>query len=136
MEMLTTHISWLAVLIGTVVSFMAGWLWYSPILFGTKWAEGVGVEMGTASDMPIGAMVFQGLGLLLLSWFIGVMSGANLTAVAVLGTLAFVALSYSGGLFTKKSAYARFVDAGYWIVSVIIMLIAHGLLGGSAPVVA
>lgn len=136
MEMLTTNISWLAVLIGAVVSFVAGWLWYSPILFGPKWAEGVGVEMGTASDMPVAAMGFQGVGLLLMSWFIGVMSGANLTAIAVLGTLAFVALSYSGGLFTKKSAYARLVDAGYWIVSLVIMLIAHGLLGASAPVAA
>lgn len=136
MELLTTNISWLAVLAGAVVSFIAGWLWYSPILFGPKWAEGVGVEMGTANDMPVGAMVFQGLGLILMSWFVGVMVAANLTAIAVLGTLAFVALSYSGGLFTKKSSYARFVDAGYWILALIIMIMAQSLLGGGAPVVA
>lgn len=134
MEMLTTNIGWLAVLAGAVASFMAGWLWYSPILFGPKWAEGVGVEMGTASEMPVGAMIFQGLGLFLMSWFIGVMTVANLTAIAVLGTLAFVALSYSGGLFTKKSSYARLVDAGYWILSLIIMIIAQSLLGGATSV--
>lgn len=133
MEMLTTNISWIAVLVGAVISFMAGWLWYSPILFGPKWAEGVGAEMGTASEMPVAAMVFQGIGLLLMSWFTGVMTAANLTAVAVLGTLAFVALAYSGGLFTKKSAYARFVDAGYWIVSLILMIIVQSILGGGAP---
>ncbi|MFK8034207.1 MAG: DUF1761 domain-containing protein [Hyphomicrobiales bacterium] len=134
MDMLTTNISWIAVLVGAVVSFMAGWLWYSPILFGPKWAEGVGVEMGRASEMPVSAMVFQGVGLLLMSWFIGALSAENLTAVAVLGTISFVALAYSGGLFAKKSAYARFVDAGYWIISLIVMVIVQSLLGGGVAV--
>lgn len=135
MDALTTNIGWLAVAVGTILSFLAGWLWYSPLLFGPKWAEGVRVEMGTANDMPIGAMVSQAIGLLLFSWFVGAMYGAELTILAVLGTLAFVALALSNGLFTKKSAYARFTEAGYWIVALIIMISCHTLLG-SSPVVA
>ena len=45
---LTTGVSWLAVIVGAAVAFLVGWLWYSPKLFGPKWAEGVGVQMGTA----------------------------------------------------------------------------------------
>ncbi|MGY8815021.1 MAG: DUF1761 family protein [Gammaproteobacteria bacterium] len=57
MSELTAGVSWIAVVVSFVVSFMLGWLWYSPMLFGKKWAEGVGVEMGDASTMPVFAMV-------------------------------------------------------------------------------
>ncbi len=130
MSELTTGVSWLAIIIGAVVSFLAGWLWYSPMLFGPKWAKGVGVEMGTANDMPFAAMAAQFIGLLLMSWFVGVTAVSDALATVVLATLAFTVLAYSGGLFTKKSAYARNVDAGYWIVAMVIMIASQGLIGG------
>lgn len=130
MSELTTGVSWLAVFAGAFLSFLAGWLWYSPMLFGPKWAEGVGVEMGTASDMPVAAMAFQLLGLLLMSWFVGVTAVSNALLTVILATLAFTVLAYSGGLFTKKSSYARNVDAGYWIVALVIMIASQGVIRG------
>jgi len=127
MEELTTGVSWLAVIVGAVVSFLAGWLWYSPKLFGPKWAEGVGVTTGTANDMPVGAMLSQINGLFLMSWFVGVTVASNALATVILATLAFVVLAYSGGMFAKKSLYARNVDAGYWIVSLVIMIVCQGI---------
>ncbi|MEO1159876.1 MAG: DUF1761 domain-containing protein [Pseudomonadota bacterium] len=128
MAELTTGVSWLAVVAGAVVSFLVGWLWYSPKLFGPKWAEGVGVEMASADEMPIGAMVSQMAGLFLMSWFVGVTAASDALSTVVLATLAFVVLAYSGGMFAKKSGYARNVDAGYWIVSLVIMIIFQGIL--------
>lgn len=128
MSELTTGVSWLAVIIGAVVSFLAGWLWYSPMLFGPKWAKGVGVEMGTASEMPFAAMAAQFIGLLLMSWFVGVTAATNALSTVILATLAFTVLAYSGGLFTRKSAYARNVDAGYWIIALLIMIGSQGLI--------
>ena len=130
MSELTTGVSWLAVIIGAAVSFLAGWLWYSPMLFGPKWAEGVGVEMGTAKEMPIAAMATQLVGLLLMSWFVGVTAASNALLTVILATLAFTVLAYSGGLFTRKSAYARAVEAGYWMVSLAIMILSQGLIRG------
>ena len=127
MAELTTGVSWLAVVVGAVVSFLAGWLWYSPKLFGPKWAEGVGVQMGTASEMPVAAMVSQIVGLLLMSWFVGVTAASDALMTVILGTLAFVVLAYSGGLFRKNSTYARNTDAGYWVVSLVIMIICQGI---------
>lgn len=127
MAELTAGVSWLAVVAGAVVSFLAGWLWYSPKLFGPKWAEGVGVEMGSANEMPVGAMVSQMAGLFLMSWFVGVTAVSNALSTVVLATLAFVVLAYSGGMFARKSSYARNVDAGYWIVSLVIMVICQGI---------
>ena len=124
---LTTGVSWLGVIVGAIVSFLAGWLWYSPKLFGPNWAEGVGVEMGTASEMPVAAMVSQMVGLLLMSWFVGVTAASDALLTVILGTVAFTVLAYSGGLFRKNSTYARNTDAGYWIVALVIMIICQGI---------
>ena len=124
---ITANVNWIAVVVGAVLSFLAGWLWYSPILFGPKWAEGVGVEMGTASEMPVAAMVTQIVGLLLMSWFVGVTAANEALLTVILATIAFTVLAYSGGLFTKKSTYARNVEAGYWVMSLIIMIIVQAV---------
>ncbi|MEM7024185.1 MAG: hypothetical protein AAF637_16585 [Pseudomonadota bacterium] len=83
--------------------------------------------MGAASEMPVGAMVSQGIGLLLMSWFVGVTAVSNALFTVILGTVAFTVLAYSGGMFSKKSGYARNVEAGYWLVSLVIMIICQGI---------
>ncbi len=125
---LLTGVNWIAVVAGAIISFLAGWLWYSPKLFGERWAEGVGVKMDAASAMPVGAMVSQAIGLVLMSWFVGVMAVSNLLLATILGTIAFVVLGYSGGMFTQKSAYARAVDAGYWILALVLMVLCQALI--------
>ena len=124
---LINGVSWLGVIVGAVVSFILGWLWYSPRLFGTKWAEGVGVELGSASSMPVAAMASQLIGLFLMSWFVGVTAASNALLTVILATIAFTVLAYSGGMFGRKSGYARNVDAGYWLVSLIVMVVCQGI---------
>ena len=36
MDEILMNVNWLAVVVGAVVSFVGGWLWYSPILFGNS----------------------------------------------------------------------------------------------------
>ena len=125
-------VNWLGVIAGTVVSFLAGWLWYSPKLFGTKWAEGSRVQLGNANEMPVGAMIAQVIGLFLMSGLVGVTMANNAVWTAILATLAFAILAYSGSMFSQKTAYARVVDFGYWIVSLVIMVICQSLFLGMA----
>lgn len=127
MNELINGVSWIGVIVGAVVSFLIGWLWYSPKLFGTKWAQGVGVELGDAAEMPVAALITNFFGLLLMSWFVGVTAASNALLTVILATLAFTFLAYSGGLFTKKSAYARNVEAGYWIVALVVMIVCQGV---------
>lgn len=124
---ITMGVSWLAVLAGAIVSFLVGWLWYSTRLFGTKWAEGVGVEMGSAESMPMGAMLLQAVGLLLMSWFVSVTAVSSLLLTVILGTLAFTVMAMSGSAFRGNSSYARYTDAGYWIVALVIMVLANAI---------
>jgi hypothetical protein len=127
---ITNGVSWLAVIAGAIVSFLLGWLWYSPKLFGTKWAEGSGVKLGTADSMPVAAMAAQGIGLLLMSWFVGVTANSNALFTVILATVAFTVLAFSGNTFSGKSIYARWVDASYWIASLIIMILSQGIFRG------
>ena len=127
MEELTAGVSWLGVVAGAVVSFLVGWLWYSPKAFGVKWAAGTGVELGTSSNMPIAALVSQAVGLFLMSWFVGVTAVSNALLTVILATVAFTVLGYSGGLFSRKSGYARNVDAGFWIICLVVMILCQGI---------
>ncbi len=127
MEELTAGVSWLGVVAGAVASFLVGWLWYSPKAFGKKWAEGAGVELGAASSMPIAAMVSQAAGLFLMSWFVGVTAVSNALLTVILATVAFTVLAYSGGMFGRKSGYARNVDAGYWVTCLVVMIVCQGI---------
>ena len=92
MTEITANVNWLAVIVGWVLAFLLGWLWYSPKLFGTKWAEGVGVELGSADKMPAAAWVTQALGLFLLACIVGVTAASNALLTFILIVAAIVVL--------------------------------------------
>ncbi len=123
-------VSWLAVIAGAILSFLLGYLWFSPKLFGPKWAAGSGVKLNTADQLPMVAMITQGLGLLLMSWFVGVTANSNALLTVILATVAFTVLQFSGNSFSGKDMYARLVDVGYWIASLVVMILTQGLLRG------
>ncbi len=64
---------------------------------GKKLAEGVGVEYGSPSQSLTGVMA----------------------------TVAFSVLGYSGGGFRRNSTYAGVVDIGFWILALVITIIAN-----------
>lgn len=130
MAELIQGVSWAGVIAGAIAAFLVGWLWYSPKLFGMKWAEGVGVRMGAANEMPAAAMISQFLGLFLVSWLVGVTAVSNALLTIILAVVGFSVLGYAGGLFRKNSAYARAVDAGYWVASGVVMVICQGIFRG------
>ncbi|MFV2034579.1 MAG: DUF1761 family protein [Halocynthiibacter sp.] len=127
MEEILNGVSWPGVVIGAIVAFLLCWLWFSPRLFGKGWAEGVGADPDSASEMPLGAMATQAAGLFLMSWFVGVTAVSNQLLTVILGTVAFAVLSYAGGMFSKKNGYARGVEAGYLISALAIMIISQAI---------
>ena len=128
MQELCADVNWIAVIVGAVAAFLVGWLWYSPMLFGKTWAAGNDLQLGSAQDMPVGAMVAQGIGLLLLSWFVGVTAVEGKLMTLILAVIAFGALNASGGLFTKKPGAVIGIDIGYWVVAAIVMILAQAIL--------
>lgn len=128
MESEFANVNWIAVILGAVVAFLVGWLWYSPKLFGTGWAAGSGVELGSAQSMPVFAMVSQLVGLFLLSLVVGVTATTSALMTAILAILAAATMTLSAGAFVKKSNYALGVDFGYIIVAGAVMIVCQGIL--------
>lgn len=128
METLLTDVNWLAVIVGAVLSFMLGWLWYSPKLFGNKWAEGVGINIQDGTG-PMGlSMLAQATGTFLLAWVIGVTETIGALSLAILIGLAIATLIKANGLFAQKSMYAIRTEAGFILAMVIVMILTHVLL--------
>lgn len=122
------NLNWIAIILGTVVSFLAGWLWYSPKMFGKGWAEGSRVELGSADSMPVFAMVAQVVALFLLALVIGITATTDSLFTAIFAILAAAAFVLSAGAFVRKTGYALTVDGFYIVISGIIMIAAQGIL--------
>ncbi len=125
MEAITTGVSWWAVGVSTVLSFMLGGLWYSPMLFGKKWAEGVGVEMGTGSTQPVPALVLQLLGTFLLAWIMGLADAIDAYPAAILIVLTITILLVAANLFSEHTLYASLVQGLFVVAMAIIMFICN-----------
>lgn len=54
-----TSAHYVAILLGAVASFIIGWLWYSPYLFGNIWAKehGSNQEKMKEGEAPVNALV-------------------------------------------------------------------------------
>jgi len=123
-----SSVNWLATGVGTVLAFLVGWAWYSPMLFGVKWAEGSRVDLNTADQMPVFAMVSQLLALLFLAIVIGITRISEDMITAVFAILAVATFNASSGAFVKKTSYAITVDFFYIIACGAVMIVCQGLL--------
>ena len=128
MSEITADVNWLAMIVGAVVAFLMGWAWYSPKLFGKKWAEGVGLSLDDPVKPPAMAMIFQALGTLGLAWVVAVTAKTDALMTIILIVITFVLIQISGGFFIKKSGYAIATDAGYIVAMAVIMFAAHVIL--------
>lgn len=116
-------VDWVGLIVGAVLAFVLGWAWFSPMLFGNQWAAGHGVQLNNASTMPMAAMGTQGLGLLLVAWFVALAEGAWwMIAMAALG---FAVLHLSNMLFGRKGPTLGYIKGGYWLASAVIMVIVQ-----------
>lgn len=124
-------INYWAVLVGAVVAMILGFIWYGP-LFGKKWAKLSGLSMDKMKPNPV-HMGIMALGALLMSF---VLSHAIIFASAYLketgvsaglmgalwNWLGFVApVTIGVVLWEGKSWHLWFINAGYYLVSLILM---------------
>ena len=128
MSEITSDVNWLAVLVGTVISFVLGWLWYSPKMFGEKWAEGVGVSLADSNEMPIAPLFIQLAANFCLAWVVGVTLAANALPFMILIAISFLLIMIAGGKFSQKSNYAICTEAGFVACMVAIMILCHAVL--------
>ncbi len=126
MAELTEGVNWLAVGVGTVLSFLLGWLWYSPWLFANKWMEGVGMKPDGKMEMP--PLIVQLIGTFLLAWVVGITAAQNALLTIILIAAAFVVLIAANGMFSMKSRYAIATEAGFVAAMAVVMIAVQGIL--------
>lgn len=129
MDEITLSVNWLAVAVGAFLSFLMGWLWFSPQFLGKPWAAGVGIDIEAADNKPpAAAMVTQLLGTIMLAWLVGITAVTSSLLTLLLVVITFTLLSASQGLFIKKSIAAILIEQGYVVAMAIIMVVVQGVL--------
>ena len=126
MNELTENVNWLAVIVGASVAYLLGWLWYSPKLFGTKWAQGVDIDI-SGDEMPAMAMTVQAVGTFLLAWIVGITAGNNALLTIMLVAITLMTLMAASGLYCKKSKASIIIEVGYVFTMVVVMIICQGI---------
>ena len=125
-----TEVSILAVIVATVLSFMLGGVWYSPRVFGTRWAEGVGIDLESedAGKHAVKALSVQFVSTLLLAWVLGAMvdAGEWLMIAATVGVASVILIS--AGLFHRNSHFAAVIEGVFVVVMATVMVVVHLVL--------
>ncbi len=127
-----SNINFLAVLVGGVLAFAFGALWYSPVLFSKAWQKEVGLteadlagaNMAQIFGTSLVLMLVMSLGMAIMlrghddgeiTWQTGLMHGLYVG-------LMFIATSIGINiLYQRRSFKLFFIDAGYQIIMVMIM---------------
>ena len=127
---ITVDISWLAVIVGAVLSMMLGFLMFDPKRGpGKIWAEGTGMGLEPPEKFPALAMGMNTLGLLCMSWFVGVTAKNEALLTVILATVAFALLNGANTMFAGSSKGAAAVQISYWLIALLLMILSQGLLG-------
>ncbi|HAJ76915.1 MAG TPA: DUF1761 domain-containing protein [Gammaproteobacteria bacterium] len=127
MEILFIGVNWLAVGVSTILCFILGGFWYSPKLFGVKWAEGVGVPTGPGTKQPIGALLMQFVATLLLAWIMSVAHNNGAYPTAVLIVITAACLVMAANMFAKHDNDSTIIEGAFVIVMALIMSVCNYL---------
>jgi len=120
------EVNWLAVIVGAVLAYGLGMLWFSPKMFGERWSAGMNNLQPPASP-PVGAMVLQLIGTFALALVVGITATQNMLITAILAVLAVAILQAGTALFKQNAAATATIDAGYTIAIGAIMIIVQGV---------
>lgn len=120
-------LNWPAVILGTVLAYGLGMVWFSPKMFGKAWATG-SHDLKPPSSAPVLAMITMLVGTFLLALVVGMTETDQAIGTGISAILA-VAVTVTGmDLFSQKSMAATMVDAGYIVAGGVLMILAQAIL--------
>lgn len=121
-------LNWWAIIVAAVSAFLAGWVWFSPMLFGNPWMKVSGMSPEKVKNANMGktfggAFFLTLLASINLGMFLGPQStlafGIAAGAAAGIGWIApAIGVVY---LFEQRPLAQWFINAGYWVVTFVIM---------------
>ncbi|GGH65157.1 DUF1761 domain-containing protein [Phaeocystidibacter marisrubri] len=123
-------INWFAILLATLSSFVLGFIWYNPKVFGTAWAKAAGIDMedpearkGMGKIFGM-AFLFAFIMATFASYFLYNHMGSLEEVLRVSGLyLGFGIIAMNTGvtgMYERKSLVYILINGGYQIVSLMI----------------
>lgn len=116
-----------AILVITVIYFILGALWYSPLLFGKIWAKAMNYNIDELEMKPInfiGAAIAAFVATFFLALLLEIIGTYNIVTgilVALIIGIGFVlTIGIYDVLYENKNIKVYVIDAGYHIVALII----------------
>lgn len=130
------EVNLLAVVAAAVSAFVLGGLWYSPALFGAKWARLTGksdeeLKSGSMAKIFGGAFLLNLLSAWVFAMFLGPKPGLHFGAGAGLAAgLCWVATAFAvNDLFERRPIGLTLINGGYVTVQFLLIGAVIGLLG-------
>lgn len=128
MSDLISSLNWLSIIVATVVYFVLGALWYSPVLFGNIWMKLRNLDKETMEQpnpiIYLYSFILQFIGVVSLALFItalGVDSAGNGALIGLGAGAGFVfSLAGATGIFTEVPMKLHFLDNGYHVVGLVL----------------
>ena len=96
------EVNWLAIVVGTVVAFFVGYVWYDQKMgFGKKWLTGIGGQ--AVPNRPLGPMLLlQVVSTFIYGWTLALIAPTSV-ATAVLAIIVVAAWVKTNGFFSGKT---------------------------------
>ena len=119
-----TSISWMGVISATVASFILGFVWFHPNVFGMTWAKSAQVELKPSSLAMVGTLlstIILAIGfafILRLTGWAGAMPGVGL---GLLSVIIFIAPALIGQWFFMNRLPLFAVNIGFNVVNMIVI---------------
>ncbi|MEX0660963.1 MAG: DUF1761 domain-containing protein [Balneolaceae bacterium] len=134
MAELLSSLNWIAVLVATVVYFILGALWYSPLMFANIWMKLRNISEdeidGPNPVIFLYSFILQLIAVVSLALFMSAMNVEGTLNGAIIGFGAgagiLFTLAGSTGIFTELKMKLHFLDSGYHVVG---MTLAGLILG-------
>jgi len=111
--MFFTGLSWVSIIIATIVAFLAGWLYYSPFLLGKVYAKETGKTPESITEDDKKGM-FKGFAVVIVGEFI----------------MSVVAASLVHSLFITRFAQVFILAFSVWVAFVVATKLNDVLFGG------
>nr|WP_249327775.1 DUF1761 family protein [Devosia litorisediminis] len=124
---MTMSVNWIAVIVGAVLAFGLGSVWFSPMMFGKSWSRGVKMDAGAPTGMGP-ALVLQALGTFGFAWVVGITAAAGHLLTVLLIAASMALLQAGTAAFSQHGRGAVLAEAGYVITIAIIMIGVHAVL--------
>ncbi len=121
-------VNYLSILIAAVVSFVLGGIWYN-LLFGKTWERLQKVKMGAGKSRPL-LLLVNFIASLVTAWvlvhtlvYAGATTLTDALLVGFMTWLGYFAVTGALGmvLWQNKSFKLYLIDAGFWLVNIILM---------------